>query len=317
MMMKINSALALLIGCGFVTDAAAGNYDYEVGLTYGWGESDSTFDSAFSGAPFPSPGISTSSSDTDNIDLFGSWYYSGLSDSVGPKSRAAFLSRASSVGLAYSRSDGSSLSEFTGGGSIPPVTTSSDTTSNTISANLRHVWRDSGWYALAGISRADLEANTLSNGMAASFDFDSTAYFLGAGKYLGKATTLDLNVATSDGGDSNSTVFALTLGHVGSIGASWQYGADVVYATSDTPGDGDSYTLRGALYPSAEFEFGLGFSRRESGSGFDSDTIDASVGWFVREHIELTARYLQDDPDISPGVDVDSNLFGVGVRVRF
>ena len=316
-MKKTNFAVALLMGCGFVTDAAAGNYDYEVGLTYGWGESDSTFSSAFGGAPVPSPGISTSSSDTDDINLFGSWYYSGLSDAVGPKSRAAFLSRASSVGLAYSRSDGSSSSEFTGGGILPPVTTSSDTTSNVLSANLRHVWRDSGWYALAGISSADLETNTLSNGIAASFDFDSTAYFLGAGKYLGKATTLDLNVATSDSGDSSPTVIALTLSHVGSIGASWQYGADVVYAKSDTAGAGDSYTVRGALYPSAEFEFGLGFSRQESGIGFDSDTIDASIAWFVRDHIELTARYLQNDPDLAPGADVDSSLFGIGVRVRF
>ena len=316
-MKTTNFALALLIGCGFVSDATAGNYDYEVGLTYGWGESDSTSNSAFSGTPFPSPGISTSSSDSDNIDLFGSWYYSGLSDSLGPNSRAAFLSRASSIGVAYSRSDGSSSSEFTGGGNIPPVTTSSDTTSNILSANLRHVWRDSGWYALAGVSRADLEANTLSNGIAASFDFDSTAYFLGAGKYLGKATTLDVNVATSDTGDSSPTVIALTLSHVGSIGARWQYGADVVYAKSDTSGDGDSYTLRGTLYPSAELEFGLGFSRQESGIGFDSDTFDASVGWFVRDHIELTARYRQDDPDIAPGADVDSNLFAIGVRVRF
>ena len=109
-MIKTNFALALLMGCGFVANAAADDYDYEVGLTYGWGQSDSTFISTFSGAPTPSPGISTSSSDTDNIDLFGAWYYSGLSDSVGPKSRAAFLNRASSVGLAYSRSDGSSSS---------------------------------------------------------------------------------------------------------------------------------------------------------------------------------------------------------------
>ena len=82
-------------------------------------------------------------------------------------------------------------------------------------------------------------------------------------------------------------------------------------------GDGDSYLLRGALYPSAEFEFGLGFSRRESGSRFDSDTIEAFAGWFVRDHIELVAQYRQDNPDTAPGEDVDSNVFSVGVRVRF
>lgn len=317
MMKKINSALALLIGCGVVANAAADDYDYDVGLTYGWGQSDSTFVSTLNGVPTPSLGISTSSSDSDNIDLFGSWYYSGLSDSVGPKTRAAFLSRASSIVVAYARSDESGSFEFSSGVIIPPVTASTDTTSSALSVDLRHVWRDSGWYALAGISRAELEANTMSNGISASSELDTTAYSLGVGKYLGEATTLDLGVATLDVGSSNPTVIALTLSHVGSIGESWQYGADVAYAKSDTAGDGDSYALRGALYPSAEFEFGLGFSRRESGSGFDSDTIEAFVGWFVRDHIELTAQYLQSDPDTAPGEDVDNSVFGVGVRVRF
>ena len=317
MMTKTKSALALLIGCGFVANAVADDYDYDVGLTYGWGQFDSTLVSTLNGVPTPSLGISTGSSDSDNIDLFGSWYYSGLSDSVGPKSRAAFLSRASSVVVAYSHNDESGSFEFTGGGIIPPVTARTDTTSSALSVDLRHVWRDSGWYALAGISSAELEANTIFNGMGASSDLDTTAYLLGVGKYLCEATTLGLSVATLDIGNSNPTVIALTLSHVGSIGESWQYGADVVYAKSDTSGDGDSYALRGALYPAAEFEFGLEFSRRDAGGGFDTGTTEAFVGWFVRDHIELTAQYRQDDPDTAPGEDVDSNVFGVGVRVRF
>ena len=305
------------MNASFAANAAADDYDYDVGLRYGWGQSDSTFVSPSNGVPPPLLGISRSSSDTDNIELFGSWYYSGLSDSVGPKSQAAFLSRASSVVLAYSHSDGTGSFEFTGGGIIPPGTTSTDTTSSAISVDLRHVWRDSGWYALAGISSAELEANIMSNGTGASSELDTTAYSLGVGKYLGEATTLDLSVATLDIGNSNPTVIGLTLSHIGSIGKSWQYGANVAFAKSDTAGDGDSYALRGALYPSADFEFGLGFSRRESESRFDSDTIEAFVGWFVRDNIELTAQYQQDDPDTAPGEDVDSNRFGVGVRVRF
>lgn len=313
-----NTAVALLIGFGFSANAAAADYDYEVGLTYGRGTADSTIISTVNGVPTPSLGVSTISSESDNINLTGAWYYTGLSDSNGPKSRAAFLSRASSVAVGYSRSDGSSSLEISGGGVFPPVTASTDTTTNALSVDLRHVWRESGWYALAGISRAELEGTTsIDNGPVSSSEFDTTAYSLGVGKYLGKATTLDLNVATLDVGSSNLTVIALTFSHVGSIGEDWQYGADVSYAKSDTAGDGGSYALRGTLYPSADFEFGLGYSRRESGSGFDSDAIEAFAGWFVRDHIEIAARYQQNSPDTAPGGDVDSNEFGVGVRVRF
>ncbi len=317
MMRKSSSAVALLIGCGLSATTAAEDYDYGLGLTYGTGTFDSTSVPIVNGVPTPSLGTSTSSSDSDNIDLTGAWYYSGLSDSNGPKSRAAFLSRASSLVVGYSRSDESGSIESTGGGIFPPFTANNDINTNTFSADLRHIWRDSGWYALAGILRAELEAETVSNGMIGSSELDTTGYSIGVGKYLGEATTLDLSVATFDVGNSNPTVIALTLSHVGSIGDDWHYGVDVAYGKSDTAGDGDAYALRGALYPSAEFEFGLGFSRRESRRGFDSDTIEAFAGWFVRDNIEISARYRQNDLDSVPGSDVDSNEFDVGVRVRF
>ena len=150
-----------------------------------------------------------------------------------------------------------------------------------------------------------------------SSEFDSTAYSFGVGKYIGTATTLDLSVADLDVGSSSATAVALTLSHVGSVGEDWQYGVDVAFAKTDTSGDGDSYLLRGTLYPSAEVEFGLGFSRQESGSGFDSDSIEAFAGWFVRDHIEISARYGQDNPDTPAGADVDSDEISVGVSVRF
>ncbi len=307
-----------LLGCCFATSVVAEDYDFEVGLSYGMGSADSTFVSTLNGVPTPLIGATTNSSDSDNIDLIGAWYYSGLSDSSGPKSRAAFLSRASGVVIGYSRSDESGSFDFTGGNFSAPVSGNFDLETNSLSVDLRHVWRESGWYALAGISKAELEgATSVSNGLTSSSDFDTTAYSLGIGKYLGKATTLDLSVATLDVENSNPTVIALTLSHIGSISNDWQYGADVSYAKSDTAGDGDAYALRGTLYPTTDFEFGLGYSRLESGGGFDSDTIEAFAGWFVRDHIEISARYQENLPDTPPGASVDSNEFGVGVRVRF
>ncbi len=122
-MRKSSSAVALLIGCGFAATTTAEDYDYGVGLRYGMGTFDSTSIPIVNGVPMPTLGRSTSSSDADNIDLIGAWYYSGLSDSNGPKSRAAFLSRASSFVLGYSRSDESGSVESTGG-IVPPFTAS-------------------------------------------------------------------------------------------------------------------------------------------------------------------------------------------------
>lgn len=310
-------AFTLFVGCSFATGAAAEDYDYELRLAYGWGQSDGTFATTVNGVPDPSLGLSTTSSDSDAIDLSGAWYYAGLSDADGPKSRAAFLSRASSIVVGYSRGDESGSSSFTGGGNFPPVSNTFDSTSNEISVDLRHVWVDSGWYALAGLSHAELERDSVINGAAVSTERDATAYVLGVGKYLGEATTLDLSVLTLDAGGSNPTVVALTFNHIGSVGETWQYGASAAYAKSDTGGDGDVFAVQGALYPSAAIEFGLGFSRQESARGSDQDAIEAFAGWFVRDHVELTARYRTIDAGSGLGEDVDNDEFGVGVRVRF
>lgn len=301
----------------FAANAIADDYDYELGLTLGRNNSDfasSAFVIETINGPITVPAVSTSS-DSDIIELSGAWYYSGLSDADGPKSRSAFLSRASSISLSYSYSDDSSSIRSTGGGGFAPSNGSTDGRTNELSAKLRHVWRDSGWYVLAGVGRVDSEQRGESGGgITFGSDFEATVYTLGAGKYFGQATALELSVIDTDNGSGG---IALSFSHIGAIGKDWQYGADVAYGKSDTGGDGDFYALRGALYPSAEFEFGLELSRRESGSRVDSDTIEAFVGWFVRDHIELNARYQQDDPDTSPGEDIDNNQFSIGVNVRF
>ncbi|MDH3621902.1 MAG: hypothetical protein OER91_13480 [Gammaproteobacteria bacterium] len=310
--------LLLLVGCGFATGAAGEDYDFQVGLTYGWAQLDSTSVSTLGGVPDPSLGTTTTSSDSDDIGLSGAWYYSGLSDANGPKSRASFMSRASGFFVSYSRGDESTTTEFSGGGIIPPQTVRSDGTSTEVSLDFRHVWKDSGWYALAGASRSELDVDImLSGGEPAFVKFDANGYRLGVGKYIGKATSLDLAITTLDVGSSNPTVVALSFSHIGSIGANWQYGADVTFAKSDTGGDGDAFALRGALFPSESIEFGLVFARQEPNDGFEVDTIEVFGGWFVRDNVEVTALYRLDDPDTFPGQDVDSDEFGVGVAVRF
>ncbi len=311
-----NSVAILILGCCFATAASAEDYDFELGLSYGHGSTDYTVASTLNGIPMPSLGMTTISTDSDNVDLVGAWFYSGLSDSEGPKSRAAFTSRASSLAMGYSRSEVSGSSVFTED-PFPPVAATFDATTDEISLNLRHVWRDSGWYALAGISTATLDGSSVIDGNPGSGELDTSAYVLGVGKYFGKATTVDLSAAFVEIVDSDATVVALTLSHVGSIGERWQFGADLFYATSDADDPGDSYGLRGALFPSENFEFGLEYSHQEAVLDIDADVVEVFASWFVSSSTEISARYGQVHPDAIGSGDIDSNQFGVGVRIRF
>jgi len=131
---------------------------------------------------------------------------------------------------------------------------STDGRTNALEAKLRHVWRDSGWYLLAGVARVESEEDGETGDIAFFIDYEETAYTLGAGKYFGQATAIDLSVAEQDYGP---TSVALSFSHIGSIGKDWQYGANIGLAKSDDSGDEGSFSLRGSLYPSPNFEFGI------------------------------------------------------------
>ena len=154
------------------------------------------------------------------------------------------------------------------------------------------------------------------NGVAGSSEFDATAYTLGVGKYLGRATAVDLSVAAADTEGSDTTNIALSFSHIGSIGKDWQYGANIGFARSDQSIVEGSYSLRGSLYPSPEFEFGIGLLRQLYAGGRDQDTVEGYASWFVRDHVQFTARYQQENPEM-PGQDADVNQFSIGVNVRF
>lgn len=312
---RIYANLAALLACCIAGNAIAADYDYEVALDYGIGSTDSIFVSTVNGVPDPSSGTTVISSDTDDFGVTGTWYYSGLSDANGPKSRAAFLSRASGVSFGYSRDESSSSSDFDGG-IFPPVAGTFKSSTNAISLRLRHVWREHGWYLLAGLMSAESKFSSGQNGSIFSSDSDASAYSLGVGKYLGKQTAVELTVSEADSNGFDSTNFALSLNHIGSVGSTWQYGVDVSIAKTDQNGDDGSYTLRGSLFPTSDFEFGAAFSRRQFNFG-DRDSVEGFAGWFVSDSVALFGKYMEDISDDFPGQDSDNSFIGVGVNVRF
>jgi len=331
MKMSIQRILALslvtLTGTVLARNAVAGEYDFEGGLSYGNSSTDTVSPLFSFGGPNPVPtaGTSTSSTDSDRVELSGAWYYSGLSDKNGPKSRAAFLDRASSVQFSYSYDDLSG--SFSSSGlqaplppgilPIPPSTATTDGTTRSLKAGLRHVWKASGWYGLAGATRVDSDLDTVFNGISGSYDTDATVYSFGVGKYLGEATALNLSVVSSDLGGYDTTAYALSFNHIGSIGSDWQYGADLTVAVSDTDEDDGNYSLGLSLFPTTEIEFGIQVLHHESAYDPDRDTYEGFVSWFVRDHVELIASYRNADWEPNSLTDTDSDQFTIGVNVRF
>ncbi len=313
---SVNASLAVLLTCCIAGTSIAADFNYEVTLDYGRASSDSINISTVNGVPDPSIGTTFISSDSDDFGLTGTWYYSGLSDANGPKSRAAFLSRASGVSIGYSRDESSSSFDF-GGGIFPPVAGTAKSSTNAISLRLRHVWRDNGWYVLAGLMSLESKISSVLNGNAVSGDADASAYSVGVGKYLGKQTAVELSVSEADAEGFDSTNFALSLNHVGSVGSTWQYGIDFSIAKSDQSTDEGSYTLRGSLFPTPDFEFGLAFSQQRFDFGVDRDSVEGFAGWFVSDNVALFGKYAEDLSDNLPGADSDNSVVGVGVTVRF
>lgn len=316
----VMSVVLTLSAC--VSTARAGNYDYEIGLSYGNSSADNVNAlGSIGGSPIPEAGTAINSSDSDRFEIAGTWYYSGLSDSSGPRSRAVFLSRASGVSAAYAYTDESSSFSTTATTAPlpirPPSSGGGESSTDTFEAALRHVWPDSGWYAIAGVARIETEVDTVFQNTNFSFDVDATAYTAGFGRYLGKATAIDLSVISTDAEGDDATAFALSFSHIGALGNGWQYGADVGIAASDQDGDDGSYSLGLSLFPTNEFEFGIAIVHRESGFDLDQDLYEGFASWFVREHIELRARYGQDDVDVFGQQDYDSDQFGLGINVRF
>ncbi len=309
------AVVAILVVALYSTQSVAEEYDYEFGVSYGNSSTDVEWPEAWvGGSPF---GSVASSGDSDSLELSGTWYYSSLSEIGGPKSRAAFLGRASSLSVNYSYSDESRSFSTSGlsGPSLPPSlsptppwTFSADDQSDELEVSLRHVWQSSGWYGLAGAK--DFSGLT---------EFDGNAYFVGVGKYLGQSTALDVKVLSSDILDFGSTGYALSLSHVGSIGSEWQYAADLGYSYSDSDviGNDGSYSARLSLFPTTSLEFGVQAVHRNYEYSPDFDSYEAFVGWFVRDNIEVRARYGEDDFDPAFLTDFESNQFSIGFNMRF
>lgn len=317
--MTVKIACLLVPAICLVSPAIArgDTFDFEVGASYD--RTSTSFEATDLLGFIQPPTLVTSRSDgnDDDFTVFGIWFFDGVTASTGPRSRAAFLSRASSVSLSYRHEDGdTSFSVTSPDPSFSPTMGRSNRNSEAISANLRYVWPESGWYGLAGVSTLDTEFGD----DFGSFGFDSETYSLGIGKYIGSQTTLDLRVSRQETDNNfDLTETTLAFSHIGGLGENWQYGADVAVTTTDVSGADESFSLRLSLYPSRSLAFGLETSGSVQDAFDDRTRYGLFASWFARENIEFGASYRYVDTDTPRNFDwnEDEDGFGVGVKVRF
>lgn len=293
-------------------------FEFEVGATYDTANFASSLEGPIPSLPLPNLFLG-SDSDTDEIALSGAWFFDGVNTTTGPLSRAPFLSRASSLSLAYAQSDGDVNTLLSTGDPLVPATTSvTRTESELFAARLRYVWPASGWYGLAELSTGDVESRT----SLGRFKVDTDVLTVGVGKYVGERTALDLRVSRVEE-DSRSFTSAftatetkLTLSHIGDV-ASWSYGVDAGITTVDVGGP-ELVDLRLSLFPSRTLAFGLAVDTELQDPFEDGTPYEFFASWFPSESVELAAKFgVTDFDDANNALDRDQDTWGIGVRVRF
>ena len=320
------SVCSVLAGMLFMTDTLAEDFDFDVGVRY----ENTSFDGS---KTITTPGeviFNSGETDTDAISVFGNWYFAGLSDDEGPRARAVLVDRASSLGFAYTRLDQTGTQFLTSSdplSPIPPIDSRFESDGDTYALNVRYVDRQSGWFGSAGL----LSSSVTRRIRAIPFidSDDGTGWEVGIGKYLSDTTTLSLNIGEPGSGDfENSTVYELAFEHLGDLGMQWQYAVDANYERAEFNGgfDIDTWGAAVSLYPTRDFEFGIGFedvSGNRFGQQFSG--VEGFASWFVKPNVSIEARYRVDDPDfigniISLGTtvsDADQDTFGISATVRF
>lgn len=316
----------LLTGLIVTSNALADEYSYEVGLAFDNTERNGSHSNML-------PGGTTSTTqkfDTDVLSAFGRWYFSGLSDDKGPRARAAFVDRASSVSFGYSRSSqeiSTSLTTDDPSFPLPPGESSFDVDGDTFAIDLRYVSRDSGWYGTAGLSQSDDDSLTLF-----SVSAESAEWRLGVGKYIFETTTLGIEVAEFDSDASLDSVVAVAMTHLGDLGGSWQYAVDLGYSRTDFDADInlDAWAASFSLYPTRDFEIGITVEdvseKGNSLDSFDTTGVEGFASWYVTPNVSLSAQYRKDKDveyfgsiflDPPSQSDADQESYGIAATIRF
>ncbi|MEO1245797.1 MAG: hypothetical protein AAFX56_08980 [Pseudomonadota bacterium] len=272
-----------------------------------------------------------SDTETDSTNFFARWFYDGASAATGPRSRAGFVSRASSVSLSFSDSEGTVWVETPPPLFSPvPIESSREVAARNdgtvVSLDVRHVFERSGWYLLGSASIADTDVVQpgLSGGTFET-NAETSRFIAGAGKYLGKTSSLDLAVLHVESElqlfdqsfDDSLTEYVLSFTHIAGLNADWQYGLDLAVSTVERFGEEGQVSARFSLFPSRSLALGIDIDAPIESAFDDNTRYGVFLSWFATRNFELFARADTIELDAPPNSNADGDGYGLGVRARF
>lgn len=239
----------------------------------------------------------------DEFTLDGVRFFSPVTPGDGPLSRAAFISRASSLGIAVDRSDTSG--DFGG----------------------RDARGAQGTLLLVSPERGWTFGTTASYGRSQDGDSitRSRVAIVDAGRYIGERAAIRIGAVRTwarqdlPGFTGKVTVdsqFA-QLELVGDLGATWDYALDATWRLGESGLENAQLEARGTLFPSPMLEIGAEFTAVTGNPTARARTYGVFGRWFVTERWSASLRYGWFEEDERSEAIGDEYNWTVGVRRRF
>jgi hypothetical protein len=285
---------AIIAGIGLAMSAGAqADYRWEAAAGYAAGSFD---------YETKNPKTIDDDTDTDVLDLSGTFYLDNVDTSKGPLGEAAFLDHASYIQLGFT--DGE-----------VDLSSGDDEDGQTYSVDTRYVAEGPNWQ-LSGVI-VDLGFQRAEPG-----DAEIDTWNLGIGKYVTPNTTVVLgyrNDSVNNGSDVDS--WGADIEHFfafsgdGGIKARASGGKAVVSDLDDptTWGLGATWYIGNNWGIAADYE-------QDDISGFEVDRMSLGVEWFITENfaVELAGELVEsDDIDLDGGQSLETEYSEIGISALY
>lgn len=260
-------------------------------------------------------------------------YFTPIDDTLGPYLYAPFLTRSSRITASVSHT----AIDRTVIGFVPPIVSSTVTDRmDSYSVAGRNVWRDSGWYVGGGAQHAHMDF-----GLTPSYGATANSDWVRGGKFLGRSTSLDLTLESSqaltnpqpllcstspcilsiDGFESTDDI-GVEIRHLGGL-AGMHY-AVTGRVTSDHiefryqgallfSGRTRNYAISGELFPTARLGIRLDYSSLSNDFGRHGAS-GLSASWFFKRNVAVRFSW---SPANYPGYSGNDDGAQLSVLGRF
>ena len=260
-------------GLGLVISSAAqAEYQWELGAFSATGDID----------------VGQYSADHDLFGLGGAYYFNKVDTSKGPLAEAAFLDRASNIGLILATGEVDGDNE--------------DFDVDSYAAGSRIVIGEGGWLVDLGAGRDEIENQ------------DEDTFSIGGGKYVLENTAVVLGYTNVDSDiDGESDEYDLGVEHLWLFDqGALKLDGNIGRIDLDEGDDVDVWGLDTTYYVTDRLGFGAGYGQEDS-DDTDLESWSLFAQWFVTEKVALALGYTNEqENDID--YEADAIMFTADVR---